>query len=285
VRTGYINYIVVLSDGSFVSCGIGPIVKRWSISTTNDIDNTITLEHIGTFRGHTAFVLYVVESNDNTLITSACDHTLKEWDIRTYQCLRTIQTEIDAWIMVITKDKSKLLCGLRTGNIEIWRTDDLVLVSTFSIHRGHTVSCFCELEDGSFVTSAAEMMERWNENGRVLQTFSGHRNGINRVIELNRDVIVSAAGNELKMWNVSTGECLRILLQHHREVIASRLMKLSRNKFVSWGSDGSLRVWSNEGYLIETIPTGETITAIARVGNHIVTTRYPVSGFSIRRLR
>jgi len=246
----------------------------------------MTLELIGTFRGHTAVVLDVVETNDNTLITSAFDHTLKEWDIRTCQCLRTIQTKINAWVMVITKDKSKLLCGPRNGSIEIWRTDDLALVTTFSIHSRQPVSCFCELEDGSFVSCAAEKMKRWHENGRVLQTFSGHPNGINRVIELNRDVIVSASGgNELKMWNVSTGECLRSLNQHHRGIITSRLMKLSRNKFVSWESDGSLRVWSNEGDCIETIPTGETITAIARVGNHIVTTKYPASGFSIRRLR
>ena len=91
------------------------------------------------------------------------------------------------------------------------------------------VSASCE--DGSFVSAAWKTMKRWDEKGTVLQTFSGHSNYINRVIELNRDVIVSAQSKDttVKMWKVSTGECLRTLTLH---------------------SDGSVRTGKGEGWCV-----------------------------------
>jgi len=287
VITAYTDAIVVLSDGSFVLCSSDRTAKRWLISTTttsttND-NNTMTLELVGTFAGHTADVATAVEKRDNnTLITSAFDSTLKEWDIRTCECLRTINIDGGSVRnMAITKDESKVLCGVSNGLIELRTASDLGHICTIDIHDRHSINWCCELEDGSFVSCAYTTMKRWKEDGKVIQTFAGGAY-ITRVIELDNDTLVTTSGGkEVTIWKASTGECLRTLEQHH--IGRTRLVKLSRNKFVTRGND-LLRVWNDEGCCIETISL-ESICAMARVGNHFVTVRYPTEGFSVRRLR
>src|SRR5207245_2793411 len=115
-----------------------------------------------------------------------------------------------------TKEKSRFVCGLGNGTVELRRVSDLGVLSSFKIHReSEAVESICELEDGSFVSAAENTMKRWDDKGRVLQTFFGHSHSIYRVIELNRDVIVSASKDTtVRMWRVSTGECLRTLTLH-----------------------------------------------------------------------
>jgi len=281
----FYNAVIALNDGSFVSYGSDHTPRRWVISTTND-NKTVTLELVGTFIGHTALVMCAAENRDNhTFITSSTDYILKEWDIRTCECLTTIKID-GGYVrrMFITKDKTKLLFGLHNGFIELRRASDLAHISTIDIHDRQLIYWCCELEDGSFV-SCSKTMKRWTEDGRVLQNFAEDSSHIIQVIELKKDVIVSVSGRcELQMWKVSTGECLRTL-SSTRGVFIPQLLKLSRNMFVSLITDNVLRVWNDEGHCIESIPTERRITSIGRVGNHLVASRYPIYGFSIRRLR
>jgi len=247
----------------------------------------MALELVGTYRGHTSVVLSAVEKRDNTLITSAFDSTLKVWDIRTCECLRTINIgRGSVRNMAITKDESKVLCGLSNGFVELRRASDLGhIICRIDIHDRRPINWCCELEDGSFVSCAHMTMKRWKDDGKVIQTFHRHSHSITRVIELDNDTLVTTSGGEeVKFWKASTGECLRTL-NHEHHISSNRLMKLSRNKFVTRGSDRTIRVWNNEGRCIEVIPTGEAISPMARVGNHVVTTTFTGSGVSIRSLR
>jgi len=128
-------------------------------------------------------------------------------------------------------------------------------------------------------------MTRWKDDGIVLQSFSGNSHDIMQVIELNSDTLVTASiMNELQMWRVSTGECLRTL-NHEHPTGLMRLTKLSRSKFVSWGRDCRMRVWNDEGRCIETIPTLGALATMTRVDNHIVTVTFAQLGVAIRRIR
>jgi len=138
------------------------------------------------------------------------------------------------------------------------------------------------------VSGALTKLKRWNKEGTVLQTFYGNMRYTVRVIELKTDVILSVALENMKIWKVSTGECLRTLDEGEGAKFVSKVLKLSRNKFVTWGHDCTMRVWNDDGDCIETIPTEDNIMAMSRFGDQIITTFEPMSsssGISVRRIR
>jgi len=102
--------LIALSDGSFVTCSFHGPFKRWLVSTTDE--NTMTLECIGTF-GERVRAERVVEIDNNTLVSS--DHeeeTMQVWNIKTCKCLSSIVMSSRVLVLMMTKDKTTLLCGL-----------------------------------------------------------------------------------------------------------------------------------------------------------------------------
>jgi len=172
--------------------------------------------------------------------------------------------------MTKTKDSISVVCGFENGTIEMMSLSDFRVNSHFKLH-GDAVSCVSELSDGSFVSGACDnMVKRWNERGVVLQNFAGHTQWIWGALELTGGTIVSASDDmTLKLWKLSTGECLRTMRLHSGLIYG--LVKVSESKFASGSSDKTIRVWDDEGNNVENIHTKYAIQAMARLENAIVT--------------
>jgi len=191
--------------------------------------------------------------------------------------------------MTKAKDGESLACGREDGSIEMRKTSDLSLVgsSPFYLHSG-AVHCLRTLEDGTFVSGSSDKtMKRWDGyDGLVLQVFSGHRNTVSRIIELQRDLIVSASSNkELKIWRVSStststsispgsrGVSLHTMTHHSNRLRG--LVKVSSNDglFATVALDNTVRVWNGSGACIKTIDTHVLgPTAMTRLGDTLVIT-------------
>ena len=191
-----------------------------------------------------------MEKDNNTFLTGSYDMTLKLWNTTTCECLDTLPMGAAVHCLLKTKDKTRFVCALDDGRVELRRVSDLGVLSTFNLHGAYAaVWNLCELEDGSFVSASGTTMKRWDEKGTVLQTFSVSSH-VNRVIQLNRDVIVSASNDaKVNMWNVSTGECLRTLARHSTRVRG--LEKVKDGVFASGSADGKVVVWDEKGAVIE----------------------------------
>jgi len=230
--------LVELHDGSFVSCSSDKTAKRWAITRT---DNK-TLQLLGTFLGHTNWVVCAVEKDNDTILTGSLDYRLKEWNTTSCECLRTVEVASEVYALTKTRNGERIMCGLLDGSIEVRNTDGLGLIFVVNIHAIEVVFCIRELEDGSFVsTSSDKTMKRWNDKGEVLQVFSGHVNSVLTVIQMTSDTIVSSGDRTLKLWKLSTGECLSTIKAHADRIPG--LFKLSKDKFVSASTDKTIRVW------------------------------------------
>ena len=265
----FVHTLVALTDGSFLSCSQDNTTKRWwrptTITTTNN-----NLRLLGTYKGHTSSVWCAVEKDDNTLVTGS-DDTLKIWNTTTCECLDTLPMSLSVRCLLRKKDKSCIVCGFATGEVELRRVSDLGVLSSLKLHRNLPVLSICELEDGSVVSGVYNTMIRWDEKGTVLQAFSGHSNCINRVIKLNSDVIVSASlDGKVKMWRVSTGECLRTLTLHFDNVCG--LERVNDGVFVSASWSKKMVVWDEKGDCIETHKCGNYITAMTRLRDGSIVT-------------
>jgi len=277
----FVRDLLVLSDGSIVSCSSDKTAKRWLIDNTED-NKTIRL--VGTYLGHTSFVTGVVEiyNNDknNTFLTGSFDKTLREWNKTTCECLRSSSTPESVCCLAITKDKLRIVIGMWNGGIEIRRADDLGVISTFRQNYG-AVTTICELADGSFVSgSNGTKLRRFDENGTVLQIFSEYMNMITKVMELDSDTIIAACSDAtVGIWKLSTGQLI-----HKIRGSVQGLIKLSDDRFVTGSSDKMIQVWNGtKGECIEAISTCNRINAITRIGDSIVTAN--PDRMEVRRLK
>jgi len=284
---GYISSsLVELRDGSFVSCHHNSTAKHLTISMNEEDDDfreRVVL--VGTFVGHEQNFTCVLEKDDDTLLSGSHDLTLRVWNKATHKCLSSHDVPSVVWSMALTTDKTKVMCGSANGRVDARRLSDLGLVSSFEFHSDR-VRCLIGLEDGDSYVSASDdsTMKRWDEQGRTLQTFLGHTQLILKVIELRRDILVSGSFDRtLKVWNTSSGECLRTINQS----FGCGPIKLSDDRFLfySFRPYPTLKVFNDSGvYLREynSVPVGVvSMVRLSKTPSILIDTGLE---FEIRRL-
>jgi len=237
----------------------------------------------GVYSGH-VLVNGVAEINDKTFVTAG--DTLRVWNKTTSECLRCLPTPCSVSCMIRTKDKLCIVLGMTNGIVEIRRNDsDLSVISSFTVHSSDRVCCLCELTDGSFVSGGLhDRMKRWDANGKILQSFSEHSSSTIRVIELTSDIIVASAGDKkVTIWKVSTGQLLHLLSLSRT---TEGMVKLSKDNFMTGSIDKTIRVWNAmKGECIETIRTDAGVSALARLGDSIVSAHEDIVAFELRSLK
>jgi len=267
---GWVNALVVLDDGSFVSCSTDHTVKRWMIDDTNGGNENKSLRLVGTYLGHQSIVNSAAEMDNNTFVTCGFDSRLKVWNKTTCEPLHSLETVSRGFYLMRTKDKTRIVCGMSNGLVEMRRIGDLGVISSFKVHSKALV-CICELEDGSFVSRSEEnIVKRWDGNGTLIQNFLGSSTIVMKVIQLNSNVIVvSSRDKTVTIWKVSTGQLLHKLTFQFG---ICGLVKLSNDKFVMGSWDGTLGVWNGmNGERLETVSTDYCIEAMTRLGESLVT--------------
>jgi len=294
-----IRHLLALSDGSIVTCSEDTTAKRWLIGFLPTIVDDHNDEHyddeykdnntpklVGTFSGHQHWVYCAVEKDSTSIITASSDTTLKEWDIASCECLRTVSVDPPVHCMIKAKSKPMIVCGSWGGGIALRRTSDLSIISSFEFHSSHEIHALCELGDGTFISGSYGYMKHWNESGEELRTFSWQPVRIIQIMSLKRDIIVTASddgkkGATTKIWKVSTGECLHTDTRSTH--LVQGLVKLSDSHFVSGSSDEMIEVWNDKGECFQTIEANHCIDWMTRVGDVLVTVN--AVQLEIRRLK
>jgi len=254
-RCAKVESLVRLHDNSFVSCSaLG--AKRWTVNNNKEIVN------LGSFGD--SEVVCAAQKDNYTLITSTPMY-LKEWNMKSYLCINIVRTLTKVNALTRTKSKQYIVCGLDNETVEVRRLGDLSIVSSFELPSKSTI---CELTDGSFVSGSIEdWLKQWDMHGTVLQTFD--HSEVQKVIEVKNDIIVSGSSYDLKVWRVSTGECLHTFSQSSSFIV--ELEKLSEGLFCVV-TTRSIKIWcSDMGDWIERIYVpARQITAMARLRDSIV---------------
>ena len=108
----FVNTLVELNDGSFLSCSSDNTAKRWSRTSTNN------LQLLGTYQGH-EFCLRVRWRRTTTLCSLGhYDGTVKVWNTTTCECLKLFRWVLAVYCLLKTKDKrARFVCGLYGGEL------------------------------------------------------------------------------------------------------------------------------------------------------------------------
>jgi predicted NACHT family NTPase len=209
-------------------------------------------------KGHTDWIRSLTFSPDGTTLASASfDKTVKLWDIRTGECIKTLQGHGRVNSVSISPDGTTLASGSDDKTVKLW---DIHTGECFKTFQGHTdaVSSVEISPDGRIVASSSndETIKLWTiRSGECLNTLRGHTN-IVRSVAISPDNTTLASGSSdqtIKLWDIGTGECLKTLRGHTNQI---RSVVISSNGVIlaSVGYDQQVKIWD--------IKTGECLKTL-----------------------
>eukprot|EP01102_Stenamoeba_stenopodia_P015286 TRINITY_DN5193_c0_g1_i1.p1 TRINITY_DN5193_c0_g1~~TRINITY_DN5193_c0_g1_i1.p1 ORF type:complete len:462 (-),score=64.88 TRINITY_DN5193_c0_g1_i1:119-1378(-) len=309
-HTSWIRDLIELQDGSLVSCSDDHSIKRWSrgngrllASFVGHEDSVRCLLEVNSQRLMSGSLDKTIRVWNTT--TGECVKTLSgcfSWGVC---CLAKLQH---------ASNRNLFACGLGDGTIEVRRITtvgdpSLEIVRTL---RGHTVAITSlrELTNGMLVSSAGDhTVKLWNLNEPNKAISTNNKNTasieascirtlspegckqVSRVIQLmhypalegdsNKEeviMIAAATDNAIRVWNATTGECVRTLTGHRASV--NSIAEMRDGCLVSVGSDSTIRAWNNgRGECVSSVKVSHCVTCVVELQDgSIATTSGPFFG-------
>jgi WD40 repeat protein len=202
------------------------------------------------FSGHTAAVMAVDISPDNSVIASASiDRTIKLWR-RDGQEIVTLKGHQGAVRSVkFSPDGQMLASASEDGTIKLWKRDG-TLQKTL---KGHTASVWgiAFSQDGQFLASASwdTTVRLWKRDGTLLNTFGGYKAGF-WGIAFSRDSKTVAAANldgTIKLWQRDTAGWQNAKplqpLQGHTAWVVGVAFSPDGQTLASASEDKTIKLW------------------------------------------
>ena len=131
---------------------------------------------------------------------------------------------------------------MREHNIECnWRVRSIRTTKVLKGHDDHVITCL-QFSNNKIVSGSDDnTLKVWNAStGRCLRTLVGHTGGVWSSQMEGNTIVSGSTDRSLKVWNAETGECVHTLYGHTSTV---RCMHLHNNLVVSGSRDATLRMW------------------------------------------
>ncbi|OLL23945.1 Cell division control protein 4 [Neolecta irregularis DAH-3] len=192
-----------------------------SINVSSTRDGTL----LRRMRGHEGGV-WALEYVGNTLVSASTDRTVRIWDIETGECTHVFGGHTQTVRCLQIMDGEKLgekvfVTGSRDSSLRVWR-----------LPRPKDPHYDFERDDGP--------------NPFFLRKLAGHTQSV-RAIAGQDDLLVSGSyDNNVKLWTVSTGQCVHTYVGHAAKVYSVAL-DTKKGKAVSGSMDCFVKVWDLVG--------------------------------------
>ncbi|KAG9063807.1 hypothetical protein KI688_003919 [Linnemannia hyalina] len=233
--------------------------------------------------GHTEGI-YCIQFDGYKVISGSRDTTIKIWDIRSGECVRTYSGHT-ASVLCLQYDDTRIVSGSSDTSILVW---DLETGQILQRLNGHIDSVLSVRFEKDIVVSCSKdrSVKIWKiSSGQLLRTLRGHRAAVNAVqfspesaapspFRGNPRLVVSASGDKtIKVWSFETGECLRTLEGHARGIAC---IQFEGNVVVSGSSDQSIKIWDlSTGACINTLAGHEgLVRTLQFAGGRIISGSY-----------
>ena len=174
------------------------------------------------FRGHTSYVNAACFSQSGDVFSSASDGTIKHWDAKSTDCLRTIRPGVDPSSGGGLKEEAvhtlQMLPGGVTGQAELIFACTKSCRAYLLTMQGDTVAVLSSgtLEGGDFVCATVSPRGKWvycaGEDG-VVYVFSVHSGQLELALPASDKEIIGIAHHPL------------------------------RNRLITYTDDGALKLW------------------------------------------
>lgn len=172
---------------------------------------------VNILKGHTNGIMSL-QFDDRVLMTGSYDATIKVWDMKTGQELRTL-TGHTAGIRCLQFDDSKLITGSLDRTIKVWNWKTGQLLRTLKGHSEGVIGL--HLADKLLASGSADhtiVVHDFQNHSRT--TLRGHSDWVNSVkIDLASRTLFSASDDmTVKLWDLDTNQCIKTYEGHVGQV-------------------------------------------------------------------
>ncbi|KAG4304956.1 hypothetical protein PORY_001631 [Pneumocystis oryctolagi] len=198
-------------------------------------------------QGHEGGV-WALQYLGNTLVSGSTDRTVRVWDIVKGECTQIFEGHIST---------VRCLQILPPTNIEIIHNGVKKQINTSLIvtgSRDSTLRIWKLPQPGDAhyrpsPPSSPNDIATENANASVnpyyIRTLIGHTNSVRAISGHNNILISGSYDSTVRVWKISTGECMWRLVGHSQKVY-SVVIDPKRNRCVSGSMDWKVKVWSLE---------------------------------------
>ncbi|KAI9101092.1 WD40-repeat-containing domain protein [Phlyctochytrium arcticum] len=236
-HTGPVTSVVPVygSDGTLEYVYTGSwdkTVKKWDAKTFTAIQ---------TFIGHSDFIKQVRLFRD-TMYTASSDKTIRQWDVKTGTCTKVYKEHTMAVEdILLTEDGALMYSASSDTSIKKWDTASGALLSTL---QGHLTSVYAlRMTDGQlWSVSADKFAKRWDLETDLPDSSFEHPDFVRSIEVLNGGAHIATGSRDenIRLWDVATEKCVKILVGHFGEVSDIRL---HGNTLWTSSLDGTIRRW------------------------------------------
>ncbi|WP_431659214.1 WD40 repeat domain-containing protein [Pantanalinema rosaneae] len=187
------------------------------------------------------------DSAATILASGSGDRTIKLWNWRTGQCLKTLYGHSSwVWSVAFSPNGAWLASSSYDRTIKLWDVDAGKCVQTLEGHTAPAVSVTFS-PDGRWLGSSSfdTTIKLWQvDTGECLKTLQGHSNSVWQIaFSPDGQQLVSCSFDlTLKLWDVQTGACLQTF-EGHTAPIATVIYSPDGQHLISGGFDQTMRVW------------------------------------------
>jgi WD40 repeat protein len=185
---------------------------------------------------------------DGQLIASGSeDNTIKLWNLRTGQLLRTLTGHSEGIRSVAISPDGKLLAsGSDDKTIKLWNLDTGKLLRTLTGHSDIVQSVTIS-PDGKLLASGSndKTVKLWNlQTGQEIRTLTGFSYFVVSVaISPDGQTLVSGA-DKIYLWHLPTGNLISTIPDPSGNVVASLAMTPDGETLVSGSNWGKFSLWN-----------------------------------------
>jgi WD40 repeat protein len=250
-------------SGILASGALDPIIRFW------DVDEGLC---IGTLEGHNNGVPKVgFLNNGNTLASSSIDTTIRIWDVDNQRCIKTLQGHNNSvYAIAINPQETLLASGGDDFTVKLWDINSGECIRTFQgMHNWVADLAFAPItseektqQETTIVSGGYDRIIRfWNLDGEYRRLI-GHTDFLFSVIFSpdGSTIASSSADQTIRLWDVSTGKCLKVL-KGHRGTVTKAIFSPDGRLLASSSYDQTIHLWDVvTGQIVQTLPACVTLS-------------------------
>ncbi|WP_416670725.1 NB-ARC domain-containing protein [Egbenema bharatensis] len=187
------------------------------------------------------------EAEDILLVSGSGDSTLKVWNCRTGQCLRTLEGHTSwIWYAVFSPDGQHLVSSSYDATLKLWQFQTGECLRTLEGHQSSAITAVFSPDGTQFASSSFDTtIKRWDlTTGECIQTLEGHENTVWQTAFSpdGKQLLSCSYDQTIKQWDIATGDCLATLREHTAPVVVLDISPNGRY-LVSGGLDCNIKLW------------------------------------------
>lgn len=210
--------------------------------------------------GHRTDVRSLALSSDDRMLASACNGTLKIWNVRTQSCIRTLDCGYALCASFLPGDKI-VIVGNRNGELEIFDIASSTLIDTVKAHEGPVWTLHVHPDGRSMATGSADKSAKFFNFEVIQEEIPGTKRstprfklGHTRTLKVTDDILslrfspdsrllaLSLLDNTVKVFFVDSLK-LFLNLYGHKLPVLSMDISYDSKLIVTCSADKNVRLW------------------------------------------